>query len=635
MEMPTERIGHQAILLRGGRVLFGGGYLPEVTETGVLHTRPHPYLEIYDPSTYDWWRIPLPASGLADVKLSSMPDGKVLIVGTNQLFTVGNRSMPSGLPLETVPSTYRLFLFNPESTEFTELPATTIPRFSPQFVVMDDGGIMSIGGMRHFDTEQQSGYGISLDAEILEPGSVEWVREESPGFDFENVLNSENGNIFLQEAFPIPGGVAMALFADVGESSPVGAIAVYDAATDSWREPLEIDTLFGIPWRAMAGQDGRVQLVYGSRIESYDLETDEILIGYSGAELIKGGGLVHTADGRVLFAGGSVGDVLTTVSAEMSLYDPLNHAWVSAGTLPQARAGHSVTSLLDGSVLIHGGLINSPMAEQDPLPTNSPEVLSADMLSEINTRDVPFQRIPLPDLQARCWNLSDIESLPASSSDGDPPTESAEELLDMAFVTMDRLDSYATSTISHAYWYAFYAEEPGSELFCEYTDDLYKSAGNASSRSQSFDPTNPLYHSFFIIFDGDVFAYEMESETWRERVTEDYVLPQVPHRTLLRTHRGELDYIGVETLGGADVYHLQEKSSLAAGRTSYWIGVDDLLIRRIHYRQYREVTPEIEAEFEERGEEEVYSPRFNVLTEFHSFNEDFNIQPPPEGQMAQ
>ncbi|MFO0648203.1 MAG: DUF1566 domain-containing protein [Polyangiales bacterium] len=61
------------------------------------------------------------------------------------------------------------------------------------------------------------------------------------------------------------------------------------------------------------------------------------------------------ADGRVLVAGGCADTTCATILGSAVLYDPAANTWRSAGTLADARSGHSATALPSGGVLIAGG----------------------------------------------------------------------------------------------------------------------------------------------------------------------------------------------------------------------------------------------------------------------------------------
>ncbi len=75
---------------------------------------------------------------------------------------------------------------------------------------------------------------------------------------------------------------------------------------------------------------------------------------------------VVLADGRVLVAGGSTFTPATATSpasggqsAAALLYDPATDAWRQTGPMVRARAGHSLTTFADGSVLAAGGTVGT------------------------------------------------------------------------------------------------------------------------------------------------------------------------------------------------------------------------------------------------------------------------------------
>jgi hypothetical protein len=62
-------------------------------------------------------------------------------------------------------------------------------------------------------------------------------------------------------------------------------------------------------------------------------------------------------DGRVLVSGGQVnGGGQTPRYASAELYDPISQAWTAIDDMTYERTGHTATLLLDGSVLVAGGL---------------------------------------------------------------------------------------------------------------------------------------------------------------------------------------------------------------------------------------------------------------------------------------
>lgn len=99
----------------------------------------------------------------------------------------------------------------------------------------------------------------------------------------------------------------------------------------------------------VAGFPGSIHPTFGEQVRSR--------VGHSATEL---------GDGRVLLAGGAENTVLgTVVTASMEVYDPdVQEFSELAGTLTTARSAHTATRLLDGRVLLVGGIdgTNTPLA---------------------------------------------------------------------------------------------------------------------------------------------------------------------------------------------------------------------------------------------------------------------------------
>lgn len=62
------------------------------------------------------------------------------------------------------------------------------------------------------------------------------------------------------------------------------------------------------------------------------------------------------ADGRVLVAGGEGSDANLTPLATAELFDPATRTWARGGDMTTVRQDHSATRLLDGTVLVAGGV---------------------------------------------------------------------------------------------------------------------------------------------------------------------------------------------------------------------------------------------------------------------------------------
>lgn len=134
-----------------------------------------------------------------------------------------------------------------------------------------------------------------------------------------------------------------------GTFSPTGAMnhpRVSHTAT-----LLEDDTVL------IAGGDGGNGLVLAAEIYNpasgtFSL-TGDLLVARSSHTATK------LANGTVLIAGGYSGDDFQPALDTAEIYDPATGAFASAGQLRVARVGHSASLLLNGQVLLAGGITNA------------------------------------------------------------------------------------------------------------------------------------------------------------------------------------------------------------------------------------------------------------------------------------
>jgi N-acetylneuraminic acid mutarotase len=85
---------------------------------------------------------------------------------------------------------------------------------------------------------------------------------------------------------------------------------------------------------------------------------------------------VLLGDGTVLVSGGHITDQGDgRIAAFAEVYDPVTDTWTAVGEMGTARAGHSATLLLDGTVLIAGGV------DPDLVPLASAELYDPDTAS--------------------------------------------------------------------------------------------------------------------------------------------------------------------------------------------------------------------------------------------------------------
>jgi N-acetylneuraminic acid mutarotase len=115
--------------------------------------------------------------------------------------------------------------------------------------------------------------------------------------------------------------------------------------------------------------DGRVLVVGGGLGTSADASAelyDPTTGRWTATGAMPEGRINHTATllsgGRVLVAGGANGVVDPIPSASAQLYDSGSGSWTAAASMIEARGGTTATLLLDGRVLVAGGVSSTVSA---------------------------------------------------------------------------------------------------------------------------------------------------------------------------------------------------------------------------------------------------------------------------------
>jgi len=304
----------------------------------------------YEAMTYDelpnyseTTRLNSTPGSLVQARLShtqtNLSNGKVLLCGG-----VGH----SG-PLDTAE------MYDPESNAFRPLLTTmTVERFGHTATLLNDGRVLLVGGY------QEGFLGTLRTAEIFDPTS-ESFGEVADEMDFGRALHTatrlNDGRVLI-----------------IGGTDGVNALAsmvVFDPTTLKF-SPLENELLrarFGHgvvlveDFVFVLGGFGDLQsLPFAAMIDTEDFrvtdfngnpqqETD-MLVGSLNAT-------VNAVDDDLwLLAGGYVGSwSADDPTADCELFDPAGEDYfIDAGSLDQARSGHAATTLLDGRVLIAGGV---------------------------------------------------------------------------------------------------------------------------------------------------------------------------------------------------------------------------------------------------------------------------------------
>jgi galactose oxidase-like protein/Kelch motif protein len=170
----------------------------------------------------------------------------------------------------------------------------------------------------------------------------------------------------------LDGAVLVAGGALNSEPFVLASAELYDPSTGSWTATAAmIETRYG--YTATMLPDGEVLVAGGSSTTGGSspgpLATAELYDPRNGTWTATGSMSTartgHTAtllrDGKVLVAGGvaAFGDyVPRSPLASAELYDPGTRTWTAAGSMNEARDGHTATLLTNGIVLVAGGCCN-------------------------------------------------------------------------------------------------------------------------------------------------------------------------------------------------------------------------------------------------------------------------------------
>jgi N-acetylneuraminic acid mutarotase len=350
--MNASRSDHDAFLLQDGRVLIVGGCCNNLAS-----------VDIYDPSTDSWSSGGSTSFALWGHAAALLNDGSVLITG-------GIDPM-GGSVSETE-------IYNPSTNSWSFAGSMVIPRWWHAATLLMDGSVLVTGGGDDMNRRTYS-------AEIYDPSAINnWVPVEpvnsglvseatrlldgrvlflGPGNT--KIYNPSSGSWTVGAATSIGTIDSATLLLNgrvlvAGQSGNQSIAEIFDPVTNSWSAAASMTTLRHSGYTASRLADGRVLVVGGccDAMSGYPMSSAEIYDPaantWSAAASMTGNRYLHTAtvllDGRVLVTGGVDEFALSTAE----IYDPKTNTWSSAGSMNTARLWHTATLLLNGSVLVIG-----------------------------------------------------------------------------------------------------------------------------------------------------------------------------------------------------------------------------------------------------------------------------------------
>ena len=640
-QLPTPRMNHEGLLLADGRVLFVGGTLPTVANNGVIIGGPNSFLEIYDPAAEEWSLV-LPIDlGLVGVDSVSLSDGTVLLFSLRKpeyessffwpLRIAGEDDSP--LPLYTV------FRLDTEEKMLSEVSTAAIPRFGPSLIAMDDGRVMVVGGTALEIEEGSFGLPMVTAVEIYDPAANTWeIAAPLSGDLLESLVASDEGPHLVWVGH-YQGGAAVVLVGEPEDSDPQGVIMLYDPSADAW----ETVTEFGFEYISSAPQvrvisGGTFSFFYdgdsfdnsSGRIEMFDPASGEWSFAIVPQSVPLSASVTELPDGRLFIAGGDRSEDSGLPGTGTSVYDPSTGVWAVGPDLTEARSNHSATALPDGSVLLFSGVTIWEENESEGVPTNSMEIISAAKIAAVDTVTPPEGGFIGATTWEACIGATDIE-LPALSTEGTEgeveTTLAAAEIIRQSVKAMAELESYALDLVISS-------RQVNQSFHLSYATDSRCGYGESAFAA----PDQLAIHSFEV-YEGQVYTVGEaitigETTYWRQNEEDlweagDTFHPIAPHAQFLNSEiEAYFDSSRVLTIlnvDGVEVFQITGVRTRYPGsieNITFWIGVEDMLLRGMY--------------ISEREPEAVgSSSEGDAAIVYHSFNEDFNIQPPPESEIAE
>lgn len=354
-------------------IVEGGSLRARDGEIDVLDVAGTPKIRVTAPRAYAKGMGSVPVSLVAHdnrIELSVDADGREVLIDP---FWVAATSMhdgraaftltrlPLGSPLgdqvlavggfnEAYQGRTSVELFDPSSSTWTFAASLAQARALHSATVLDDGRVLVAGG------RDAPGSAELVSTELFDPSAGTW----STGADFGLGRQQHVATLLADGRVLATGGIT--------SGSPLSIAEIFDPTFDVW-DPVGPQMVRG-RWEHTATEleDGRVLIAGGFTLfANGDAHAELFILGDPANETpdqfvstpgpMNEGRLRHSAtrllDGRVLIAGGVNGAGLGIKSTE--IFDPSTDAWSQGPDMNHARGQHTATRMPDGRVLVAGG----------------------------------------------------------------------------------------------------------------------------------------------------------------------------------------------------------------------------------------------------------------------------------------
>jgi N-acetylneuraminic acid mutarotase len=358
--MITARAEFTATLLPNGKVLVAGG-VADNTEAVELASA-----ELYDPGTGTWSATGSMRSPRARHTATLLANGKVLVAGGFCAPLGPGGGATKGCPaVEPNGAMAVAELYDPATGKWTATGSMTTERSLHTATLLADGKVL-VAGAEHRD-------GIYASTELYDPSTGKWTATGSMS------------TVRTQQFAAKLGDGKVLVFGGCCDVSPtahgdLASAEVYDPATRKWAATGGL-----ITGRAQGGTaallgDGTVIVAGGdpgavadgdpmlASAELYDpgSGTWSATTGMNGPRVESSSTLL--ANGRVFVVGGfAEPGVVDGLLASAELFDPNTRSWIGAGSMSTTRFDFTATLLVNGQVLVTGGLLPDGVASSAEL----------------------------------------------------------------------------------------------------------------------------------------------------------------------------------------------------------------------------------------------------------------------------
>ena len=369
--MKEARRDASATLLKDGRVLIVGGiHSGDPGGGGVLKSA-----ELYDPATGTFTLTGSMKVARYDAAITTLADGRVLVVGGNDVVT------------DDVPSAE---LYDPATGQFTATTSTVSPHESGTNIsstLLRDGRVLILGC-----GSSSACSGGQWSADLYDPSTGQFtaVGPLPDMFLYWTATLLNDGRVLVAggtlsdasvagASVPVAGGIG---------SAPVVPVPslIFDPATDTFAATGSMAGQFSLHTATLL-PNGRVLLIEGYPIpegvalrgELYDPVTGKFTptadVGIT--RLLPTATLL--ANGKVLLAGGAAIGTSSLDARTVLLYDPSTGEFNPGGSTLVPRREHTATLLSDGRVLLAGGIDGGVSRGTDGVTTGDWPTTSAEI----------------------------------------------------------------------------------------------------------------------------------------------------------------------------------------------------------------------------------------------------------------